>query len=287
MTAVQPLDVKVVYNARSRGGGSRSYAVVRSGKRGGAWWIVGLINLVAACALGYVSLWQVDRDFLYDKIFCEYLVWKAPLPGIDVDVAAQAMFPGLVQDGAAAESAQPDSPPPAEPLMIAGLQATTVVGVAAVAWLTLAMVASCALSLAGGAAWGRAGGRVCRVLGMLLLAAAVVGLAWATYSAWVEHEGGIPPSQTRCGLAALVIIAGLVGLSIGRGPRGLTRLSAAALILLAVASVVGLYLAHLSGAIELNASSAEPATVAFVIVFVAAQAVWGLLLLPIASRVWR
>jgi hypothetical protein len=276
MNTTTPLDIKVVYDASSRR--KRKGTVVPGGERKRAapiLLVVGLLNLAAAGGLCYATWWPID-SFIYMNF-----VLRTPLD-IDLDAAAGAIMPGLSADSPQAAGATDlpvgELPPPT----IVGRTAQIVIGVTGYSWLTLATMAACALALAGGAAWGRSGGALWRTAGLLLAVVVVAGLAWFGYSVWTEYGTVYPPGALDLGMGGLVLLAALVGMAIGRGARGLTRLAGIMLIISAAGSVAGLYSGRLCGAVESQYASFSFMAVVFVI-----HSVWGWVLLPLASRMRR
>ena len=74
-----------------------------------------------------------------------------------------------------------------------------------------------------------------------------------------------------------------MGLAMGRAPRGCARLAGVTMLLLAVSTVVGLYLGAGAGAVTLGETLYSPLG----LVFIAAQVVSGFGLMRFASRVGR
>ena len=234
-----------------------------------------MFNLLAAGGLSYITWWRVD-PFIYDVF-----TWKTPLPGVDADQAAAQLFPNL--------SASVERTPvpagqaePADAPKYAGKTATVIIGTTAYAWLTLAVIASCALALSAGTALGRAGGLVLRRVGVILAVGGVLALGWAAYEVFSEHGLQYAPRQLRIGMTALVLLAALVGLAIGRGTRGLARLAAITLILSAVGTAVGL---HLGG--QCDAVSPEQSALLFVFLAFILHSLYGWILLLATRRIRR
>ncbi|UCE60609.1 MAG: hypothetical protein JSU63_02440 [Phycisphaerales bacterium] len=242
------------------------------------------MNLIIATGLCYGIWWRVDQ-FMYLRLIYTARVMDES----DLDKVATQMFgippetrdttPDASSSGAVlpGESMKTDEAP-----RIVGETAQQVIVVSAYGWLTLATIACCAVALCGGAALGRAGGRLARVIGVLFACGCLLILWWAAYGVWAEHGMAFRPTQLRVGMSALVLLTALVGLAIGRGVRGLTRLAGVLLILSALGSVAGLYLGAQCGALHPEQSS----YVFMAIVFIAHSA-WGWILLPVATRVRR
>lgn len=276
MTTTRPLEIKVVYSASKRH--RRRGRLARVGGVAGPVFLVclGALNLAAAAGMYYGTWWRVDK-FLYFKF-----VTTVQLPGLDVDVAGGLLVP--------ASGATPRSTPAPTPEVAADANATfsgqtanVVLGVTAYSWLTLATITTCALALSSGRALGRAGGSLWRLAGIVLMLGLAAVLAWWGYGVGVEHGMQYKPSQLRIGMGGLTLLLFFVGLAGGRGVRRWTYAASILLILSAVASVIGLYLGSLSGAIapgDLPMALLPSLGLVFVI-----QSLWGWILLPLASRV--
>ncbi len=271
-----PLEVKTIYTAQKGRRGPRP-AFRRGPATGGVSLVLlGLLNLVAAGGLYYATWWRVD-PFLYLT-----LMMKTP---VDVDLEAAGTIFGVPPGGRTGRSERAASEPRlGEPALREppwGKQtAQKVIPIAAYSWLTLATVAVIALSLASGAALGRGGGTVWRRLGVVLTIGTLLGLGFAVYRVWTVYGIQYRPDHLRIGMAGLAFLGLTVGLLIGRGVRGLTRLSAIVLILSALGSALGLYLGSGCGAIDPKQST--PAYLGFVFVI---HSAWGWVLLAAAGRV--
>ena len=278
MTTEAPLEIKVVYDGRSRRGRKRVHAVTGRKQRGPVWVLVGGLNLIAAAALCYIAWWPVDA-FLGETIF-----WKTPVP-VDADAAAGMLFPALAKATNNDPPPEPDETLPEWDAAFSGRTAGMVIVTSAYSWLTLATIASCTLALAGGAACGRRGGLGLRIIGLILALGAALFMVWKGYTIWAEVDFSMefPTSKWRLGMAGLAVLLALISITAARGRRGLTRLAGITLIALAAGSVVGLYLGQQSGAVELKETLLSPLP----LIFVLSQALWGLALLPIASRAGR
>lgn len=272
MSSTSPLDIKVVYDASSRPG-QRGKAVRASGRRPRpTLLIVALLNLVVAGVLCYATWWPADK-FIYLNF-----VLHTPLD-VDVDAAASAIVPGLAADPFAGEPKEELPEDTFVPPAIVGKTAQIVIGVTGYSWLALATIAFCALGLAGGAGLGRAGGSTWRKIGVILSLVALLALAWAGHDVWSEYGGEYPPGKLRAGMAGLVLLSALVGLAVGRAPRGLSRLAAVILIVAAVGSVLGLYLGKLCGAVDPEYSS-----ILFLLIVFVLHSLWGWVLFPVSVR---
>lgn len=276
MSTARPLDIKVIYSASSRRPQKRGQTIAARRKSPASRWaLVGVVSLLAVGGHTYATWWPVDK-FVY-MVFA----MKTPIPGVDVDQAAGALFPGLAA-GAETEPTLSPEEGPAETPKYVGQTATIVIGVTAYSWLTLAMVASCALAVSAGAAFGRAGGSQIRRVGAILAAGSALILAWIAFDILSEYDRGFPPSYLRAWMAGLVALSTVIGMAIGRGVRGLTRLAAVTLILAGVGTAVGLYLGNQCGAVSAERSTPLAMLLAFVV-----HSLYGWILLPISSRLAR
>lgn len=245
------------------------------GTRAVPWVILGVFNLLAAGGLSYVTWWWVD-PYIYDVF-----TWKTPLPGVDADQAVAQMFPNLA-------APVKRTPPPtveensADAPKYVGKTATVIIGTTAYAWLTLAVIASCTLALSAGAALARVGGVWLRRVGLILAVAGVLVLGAAVYRVLREHGLQYTPRQLRLGMTALALLVTLVGLAIGRGPRGFARLAAITLILSAVGTAGALRLAGYCDAV-----SPERSALLFVFLAFILHSLYGWLLLLATHRLPR
>ncbi len=268
MSTTSPLDVKVVYDARSRRRRSRSVRPYLS--RGGRRLtpiLIGMINLAAAAGIYYGAWWQADPELRLK------LLMHTPLPGVDVDEAAAVFGPPQTRALAHRKAAQPGSSDTRK-------QAALFVGTA-FGWEALCTLASCALALSGGALLGRAGGATWRAGAIML---AVVGLSaagWKAMGLWTQY-GRFVPDQLRVDMGAAVLIFALIGAAIARGVRGLTLLAAIALILSACGSVFTLHVGARYGAVQ--PSELPMSLLPFAAAVFAIQSLWGWILLPLAWR---
>lgn len=160
-----------------------------------------------------------------------------------------------------------------------GETATKIIGISAYGWLTLSTIAFGFLAMAAGALLATAGGHRWRRIGLILSAGGLAGLCWFGYSTWVQYGEAYPTGHLRWGMGGLALLAVLVGMAIGRAPKGLNRVAAAMLLVSAIGSVVALYLGHLCDAIP-----AEQASLGFLAVVFVIHSFYGWLLLPVASR---
>jgi hypothetical protein len=268
MAPTTPLEIKVVYDSSKR---RRRASYRRVGpSHGQRMWpllLLGVFNVVVSGALYYGTWWQAD-PFIYLTF-----MMKTPT-GIPPD-AVSKMFGISVDTQPAQRQAEPADPPTEGPSW-AGRKAQVAIPLTGYSWLTISTTAVFALSLAGGAALGRGRARMWRRLAMLLGIAVVLGLAFAFFKVGRQYT----PTHLRIGMGCLTFLALMIGLSMGRGVRGLTRLAGILLILSAIGTAVGLYVGGQCGATE-----PAWATPAFLALALAVHSLWGWVLLVVAGRV--
>jgi hypothetical protein len=275
MTSPSPLEIKVVFDGTAKPGKRGKTIPAAARRRRPNILIISLVNLLVAGLLCYVIWWPADR-FIGERI-----ILNTPLD-LDADAAAEAMFPGLASNPPTVDDGEQPPEDEEEPPTITGKTARLVIIVTSFSWLTLSTIACCILALAGGAALGRIGGSTWRRIGVILSCGAVLGLAWAVYDVWSEYGIAYPLDKKRAGMLALVLLSALIGLAIGRAPRGLSRLGAVVLIIAGVGSVVGLFLGKLCGAVEPEYSS-----LLFLLIVFFVHSIWGWIMFPLASRIER
>lgn len=278
MTTSTPLEVKVIFDASSRGRRRTTRRVSRPQRisRSSPWIILGILNFLIAGGLYYATWWRVD-PFIYMT-----LMLKTPVD-VDLNMAAGIFMPRPTEPHEPAPLSvveQPSSPSVA--LSYTGRTAQMMIGGAAYGWLTLATLAACALSVSAGAAIGRIGGQRGRRVGTLLALTLTLVLTVAALVVWNQFGRKYLPIHLRMGMGGLVLVTGLVGLAVGRAARGLARLSAITLILSAFGTVTGLYLGSRCGAIPPAQSTPLYLALAFFI-----HSGYGWIQLPILSRMGR
>lgn len=275
MISTAPMEINVVYSAgarRRRGRPPRRVGPARPSRL----LILGLLNLLAASSLYYAAWWRVDK-VLYIKI-----LMHSPIPNVDLNAAA-AMF----QPRGARPVAKPSPPPPKVEPQPAWLKMLNdyAIAITAYTWLTLATMAAGALAMSSGAAFGRVAASRWKRRRALLALAGVAGLGLAGYLTWRQDQQSYLPDHLRMGMGGLVLVAGLIGLAVGRGVRQWTYFAAIAVIVSAIGSAAGLYVANVYGAID---PDELPLTfLPFVGVVFACHFLWGWILLPVASRLGR
>ena len=274
MVISAPLEVKVIFDASSRGRRKRTHRVRSSPRvnRSSPWIVLGFLNLLAAGGLYYATWWRVD-PFIYLT-----LMLKTPVD-MDLDQAAGIFVP---------RNHEPREPA-AQPLPVSvassawtGDTVRKVMGSAAYGWLTLATAAACALALSSGSAFGRIGGSPWRRAGIVLAATLTLVLAVAVFLVWNEYGRKYLPVHLRFGMGGLALWMASIGLALGRAARGLARLAAITLIFSALGTVVALYLGSQCGAIPPEQSTLLYLALAFLI-----HSIYGWGQLPILSRLGR
>jgi hypothetical protein len=278
MTTSTPLEVKVIFDASSRGRRRPTHSVSHSPRisRSSPWIVLGLLNFLVAGGLYYATWWRVD-PYIYLT-----LMLKTPVD-MDLNMAAGIFVPRPTEprEPAPPPVAEQPSPPSVAP-SYTGRTAQMVIGGAAYGWLTLATLAVCALATSAGAAIGRIGGSRGRRVGTLLALTLTLVLAVAALVVWNQYGKQYLPSHLRIGMGGLGALSALIGLAVGRAVRGLARLAAIALILSAVGTVAGLYLGSRCGAIPPAQSTPLYLALAFFI-----HSGYGWIQLPILSRLSR
>lgn len=275
MSQPQPLEVKVIYSASSRGrrrapsvrapGPKRSSP--RSGRSAGLL-LLALMNLAGAGGLHYWSWWKVDKEIYFQ------LALKAEIPMTAISGQTPAA-------GGSAKDAFSVTAPAAANTPLVSKRQMVLVG-SAYGWLTLATLAALALAMSGATLLVRSLGDWLRWPGIALLVLGTCASGWLALDIVGELGWQFTNTQWRQAMAALVVLAGLLGLSIGRWHRGFTKLSAALLILLGIGSAGGLYLLS-----RFDGVPPEQAAPTFLAIAFAVHAAYGIILLPIASRIPR
>ena len=295
-----PLDIKVVYSARTSGKprrAGRRATPAASRPRTWSWAALGLMNLLVAAGFYYATWWEVD-PFLYITA-----TWKAPIPGVNVNAAAgllglgDAPVPKQQPSGtvvpAAPQSADGDPlarTPGVTAQRTPAFQRPTGItrnaalfGGAMYGWLTLSTVSYSLLAVAAGATLARAGAGAWRRKWVILLGGALLAVAYIVFDTSVRFGWKFPPDHLRWMMGTLVVVGALLGLSMARWPRGFTRIAAAGTILAAAGSVAGLIALKQCDALE----KPEYGTIPALAMIFAIHSIYGWLLLPISSRIGR
>lgn len=258
MSSAAPLDIRVVYppprgRARravpipsttaapvARPTPARQTAVVRTGPSTAREWIVGFVCLLLSAGAYYGTWWKAD-PFIYMT-----LMWKTPLPGVDLNAVART-FPGADDAGGAPATRRPAV---AVTESNAALKTAKLMGTTAYGWLTASTVSAFALALAGGAAWGAALRRRLRRVGVILAAGATLGLAFSVYMAHARYGLRYPPDALRAGMGYLGAYCLIIGFAVAGRARGLVRLASFSILLAAACTAAGLLLWRQAGALD-------------------------------------
>lgn len=255
------LEVKVIYDASSSGR-KLGATVVRTGVSTKRWLIVGLINVVVAGVLYYGVWWRADREIVYPALI---LHTSLPLGSFGIQYSA---------DGSKLVATKPTPPK---------IDAHTIkLWSAAYGWRTLMPIAFCMLALSGGTLFGRYFGPAGRRIGFILFAAALLGLAIAVYITLNRDGMQYKVSAFRWFLGELAGTVLLLGVSIGRGVRGLAKAAALLLLLAAAGCAVGMYMFR-----DLGVLNPEQATTTMLALVFIGVSLWGWILWPVASRLPR
>ena len=272
MSSTPPLDITVVYSRSSRGR-RRAGGRVNSYPRVDRWVLLGMLNLAVAGTLYYATWWVADPD-LQVKI-----LMNTEFGGIGSDDLVAQMMPA--RRDTAKSNSQPTarSKPVAMTPPVQGLTSKgAIFGASLYGWEALSTLSICALALASGTMLRRGVTSLVRFV-MAVVAAGVFGaLGWTVYGLWTRY-GGYVPAELRYGSAAAMAAAMLIGLLFVHNARRVARLSAALLILAAVSTSWGLYIAVQSDALDPKYATTAYLAGAFVL-----HSLWGWILIPLAAR---
>lgn len=269
MSTAPPLEVKVVFDASARRGQRGITAKPKkAARRGGAIGLIcfGLLQLLVAGGFCYATWWPVEEFIVVDGAL------HTPIPDLNLDLAAQEMFGGLVSN-------RPGMPPGevtkaevvhADPSAFSPETTQKVIWISAGAWMVAATLSCCLLALAGGCAWGRVFSRSLKFLFVLLTLAGAGWLGWMVWQLWLEHGTNVTPQMLRDEISTLVVVFVLVGLTWGGSVRGVSRTAAVLVILSSLLAVAGLVLWKMCGALEGTLASYPTMAGIFV-----AHAFWG------------
>lgn len=267
-----PIPVKIIYDASSTRKRRRS---VRTGtrapsRRGSGF---GLVNLIVAGVLCYATWWPAEEFIVVNSTM------RTPVEGIDMQAAANMLFGNLT---ASPVELQSDEPPPeleSGPQSRFDVKTTQwIVGATAGGWLFLSTISCCLVAAGGGAIFGAATGSPVRLLGKIMLVAAILGGAWAGYSLWGSYKD-ITPAALRPYMVGLVVGFAMLGMGVVRKAARLAKIAGVFLLLSAVASAGGLYLGLLTAVVD-----AEYATILFLAIVFAAHSFWGWVLLFVKPK---
>ena len=274
MSNPQPLEVKVIYSASSRRRRRRGVRVSRSSPRGPrrtGLFALALLNLAAAGGLYHWTWWKVDPEIYLQ------LSLQAEIPNTVIRPAADATDAAI----SALENPFAVTAPAGSAVPLVSKRQMVIVG-SAYGWLTLATLSAIALAMSGAMLLERFLGSWLRWVGLAATVVGVCAAAWVVLDVAAKAGWGFKVSEWRQGMGGLVVLAALVGLSIGDRSRGFTRLAALLLILLGAGSAGGLYLLS-----RFDALSPERSTPMFLAGAFIVHALWGFILIPLASRILR
>ena len=285
MPETKPLDIKIIYSAsKGRHRGTWRPSLSSSSRRRRLFQTVGVCNLILAGTAYYLTWWQAD-SWLYTK-----LMMHTPIP-VDTFALDRTFksISGLPDDRAPREGPShremAPSPTGSEQATTFRSGAPAPFAASVYGWEALTTTAICVLAFCGGTLITRGSNPTSRLVGLLAAVGLVAILAWSTFSVWSEYETAYKPSDLRKGMGGLVLLCASLGLTLGVGARGITRLAAMTIILAAFATVVALVIGRHFEAIK-TAELPMPfwpfAAAAFVV-----QSFWGWVLWPLSSRFLR
>ena len=263
MSSAPPLDIKVLYSASSRG---RRRKGGYSGTSRPTTWVLrlGLLNLLVAGVQYYGIWWWVDPNLRV------MLIMHTEFGGVDTN----AMIEDLIPDRTRTSAVNAPPTPTAQGLTSRGMM---FVGTA-VGWRTLSTFAILALTLSAGALLRRGGSKRVGSVSVVAGIVALVGICAIILTLWSRY-GKIVPDETRWSIAALGVVALLVGLFASGKARGFSYLAAVLMILSAGGTAWGLHVGAESEAIE-----PKYATTGFLAIAFGLHSLWGWILLPLSSR---
>jgi hypothetical protein len=268
------LQVSVIYDG-SRPRGVRGRLSPGTGRDPRArWFLVGLMNVVAAGGLYYGAWWRIDAEVIYPR-----LILRTPLPGVELEQFAN-LFGPPTEPGARGPAVRASSDQASRDARQEAQEAGVLLWATAYGWLAVTTIACWILATSAGSLLGRGLGRGVHRASGWLAGVAVAGLLVAAGVIWSRQEMGFPPDTLRVGVGGLILTGLLFGVSIGRGVRGLLRAASLVLVLSSVATVAALVI----GA-RVDAVDAEQVTPLFLAGVFAAQSAWGWVLLPISWRI--
>ncbi len=274
-----PFEIKVVYDAsqrRRRGAVVRTSSTTAARGRGSMFFLGGLLNLVVAGAMYYVT-WQMADPFLGTTI-----IKKTPMD-VPASFAANPFGITSAPPGMAADELEipPGQSTPGDIVSRwSGKTAQWLVPVTALGWLALATSGACAVALAAGAWLGYPAGAWVRVLGVLCTLILAGTLGWISWEIWQEYKTGYKVEHLRLGMGGLTLLFAFLGLAMSAKARGITRFAGVVVLLAAIATAVGIWLWTQTGALDIQYASWSRIAAAFGI-----HALWGVVLLLSANRI--
>lgn len=243
---------------------------------GAALVLGGLLSLIVAGAMYYVTWWRAD-PFIY-------LTFMTRMPlEVSPEFAANPFGITSAPKPPAEDAVETAAEPSAEEVFVPrwqGKTAQVLIPATAYGWLVLATSSACAVALAGGAWLGLAGGKWVRVLGVVGVLGLVGGVGFFAYRIWTQSQMMFKPDQLRVGMGFLALLLALMGLTGAGRARGITKFAGVVVILAAVATAAAIWLWAQSGALDLHYAAWPKLAAAFGI-----HAVWGVVLLVCAKRI--
>ncbi len=289
MPPTEPLDIKVIYSASGRPARAvrvaaaakpkavatpatrtapARTAVVRAPVSERRVLMLGVLNLTVALVMLWAVWWPVD-SFIYQKF-----VYKTP-----VDISQLGPMFGMTPQQLAETTAGDPSLPAADEPTITGTTAQMVIAASGYGWLTLSTLAGYTLALAAGTAFGQLFSAAWRRYAAIIFMGVILGLAVAGVDTWQKFQTRFPMDYLRWGMLIGGIAFLIFGMMFSRGALRWSRVGAVLTIVAAVASVAGLILGKLCGAIPPEQSAALFLALVFV-----AHSLYGWLLWFLSPR---
>lgn len=270
MSSAPPLDIKVLYSASSRGRRrKRGY----SGTSRPTTWVLrlGLLNLLVAGGQYYGTWWWVDPNLRV------MLIMHTEFGGVDTNAMIEDLIPDRTKTSEANAPPTPSKPKPTPTAQGLTSRGMMFVGTA-VGWRTLSTFAILALTLSAGALLRRGGSKRVGSVSVVGGIVALVGICAMIFALWSRY-GKIVPDETRWSIAALGVVALLLGLFASGKARSFSYVAAVLMILSAGGTAWGLHVGAESEAIE-----PKYATIGFLALAFGLHSLWGWILLPLSSR---
>lgn len=275
MSAVTPLDIKVIYPisgrrsrpARPMRASAGSSAATRS-------LTIGVVTAIVAGGLCFATWWPIDR------MIYRTLMWKAVIPSNQMAVILDALSRPRPGDPA---------PPAAAPTKVdssatdAATRTMKRVGEVGYAWLAMSTIGYCVTAMAAGVCVSGASRTNRRRIWVILMFGALAFFAFNIWDVWKTSGMSYDPRTLRYGMASLGGIALLIGLVIGVRARLFATIAGLTLVAAAIVSVVSVQLWGQCGALEPQHHS-----LGFMCLVFAAHSLYGwLLIFPLSARLPR
>lgn len=275
MPPSEPLDIKVIYSASGRPARAVRVAavtkpkaapvastrtsparptVVRTPASSGRVILLGVMNVAVSLVILGVTWWPVD-SFIYQKF-----VYKMP-----VDISQLGPMFGLTPEQLEESTGGHLSQPAASEPMITGTTAQVVIAASGYGWLTLSTLACYTLALAAGTAFGQVFSAAWRRYAVIIFMGVLLGLGVAGVDTWQKFQTRFPMDYLRWGMLIGGVAFLIFGMMFSRGAFRWSRVGAVLTIVAAVASVAGLLLGRMSGAIAPEQSGAVFLLLVFVV----------------------